>query len=174
MKRLFGLIIFIAAIFILQHNALAQEPLKIGILDIQRCINNSNEGRRIFTSLKNRQSTMQAELNKKQEELLEMQKEIEKQSLMLSLDAQEDKQKEYDKKRRELEYLVQDLNEELSKAETEARQEILNSLEVIIEKIGREENYDLILERVTSGSVFASEALDITDRVIDEFNRAKP
>ena len=99
MKRLIGLFFLMAAFFVLQHDAMAADLSKIGILELQRCINESNEGKRVFESLRKEMEAMQERYNKAQNELNELQQEIEKQSLMLSLDARENKQKEYEKER---------------------------------------------------------------------------
>lgn len=174
MKQLFGLIVIITFTFLFQQNLLAAESYKIGIVNIQRCIQESNEGKRLSQDLANKYNEMQKALSEKQQELAEMQKEIEKQSLMLSLEAKEDKQKEYNEKQRKLEYDVEDYNEEMTNAQSEAQERILQDLEVIIIDIAETGEYDLILERVSAGVLFTSDALDITDQIIDAYNKAKP
>jgi outer membrane protein len=174
MKRLLGSIFIMSAVFLFQHNALAAGAPKIGVLNIQRCINESNEGKRISASLKKEIDTMQQRYDKAQKELAELQKEIEKQSLMLSLDAKENKQKEYNKKSRELNYLNEDLSDEAGKAEQNARLRVLQVLDVIIRNMVKQDNYDLIIEKSSSGVLFSSDAVDITDQVIKELNKTKP
>jgi outer membrane protein len=174
MKKLLVIIVIITGIFLFRQNVMAAESYKIGVVYIQRCMQESSEGQRLSQELQQRYNDIQKELNEKQQELADMQNEIEKQSLMLSLEAKEDKQNEYDKKKRDLEYLVEDSNEEMTKAQNEAQQKILTDLEVIIVEIAEKDGYDLILERVSAGVLFTSEALDITDQVIDAFNKAKP
>jgi len=174
MKRLLVSIFIMTAIFVFQHNALAAAASKIGIINIQRCINESSEGKRISESLQKEIKVMQQRYDKAQKELTELQKEIEKQSLMLSLDAKETKQKEYNKKSRELNYLNQDLSEEASKAEQNARLRVLQVLNAIVKNIATQDSFDLILEGSTAGVLFASDGLDITDQVIKELNKSKP
>jgi outer membrane protein len=174
MKKLLGTIIITAAFFVFQHNARAADQLRVGVLDIQRCIIESSEGKRISESLQKEIEAMKQRYNEAQQELTELQEEIEKQSLMLSLDAKESKQKEYNKKVRDLNYLAQDLNEEANKAEEDAKKRILMGLEMIVQGVATEQNLDLILEKSGSGVLFYTQALDITDQVIEEFNEAKP
>jgi outer membrane protein len=174
MKRLLVSVFIIMAIFVFQHNSLAAEALKIGIINIQRCITESNEGKRITESLQKEILAMQQRYEKAQKELTELQKEIEKQSLMLSLDAKESKRKEYTKKSRQLNYLNEDLTEEASKAEQNARLRIMQVLNTIIRNIAKQDNFDLILEGASAGVLFTSDALDITDQVIKEMNKSKP
>ncbi|MFC1867865.1 OmpH family outer membrane protein [Thermodesulfobacteriota bacterium] len=174
MKLLFRFFFIMIVIFMFQHSAFAADAIKIGILDLQRCMQESNEGKRVFQSLKKKHDSMQKKLDERQNELIQMQKEIEKQSLMLSLDAKEDKRKEFERRRRDLGYILQDLNEEMNKSEASARKKILKDLEGIVEKIALKGAYDLIIERRGGGILFTSEGLHITDQVIDAYNKEKP
>jgi outer membrane protein len=174
MKRLIVSIFIIAAIFVFQRSSLAAGASKIGIINLQRCISESNEGKRISESLQKEIATMQQKYDKAQKDLAELQKEIEKQSLMLSLDAKENKRKEYSKKSRELNYLNEDLSEEASKAEQNAKIRVMQVLSTIVSNIAKQGNFDLILELSGAGVLFASDALDITDQVIGEMNKSKP
>jgi len=83
-------------------------------------------------------------------------------------------QKEYEKKQRDVGYLMQDLNEEAKKAEAEAKGKFLKDLEGVLLDIAKKGNYDLILERISGGVLFASETSDITDQVIEAYNKEKP
>ena len=97
---------------------------------------------------------------------------MEKQSLMLSMDAKEDRQKEFEKKKRDLTYLAQDLQEEMKKAESDANLEILKIIQTVIVEIAKKKGLDFITER--SGVLYASQGLDITSEVIEEINKVKP
>ncbi|MBN1906058.1 MAG: OmpH family outer membrane protein [Deltaproteobacteria bacterium] len=174
MKHLTKTIVLAVAVLFIQLGLSAAEPVKIGVLDLQRCIQESNEGKRIAESLKNKQAEMQKDLDKKQQELIDMQKDMDKQSLMLSPDAKTEREKEFEKKRRDLNYLVQDLSEEMKKAETEARISILNILSGVVETIAKQQKFDLIAERSNGGILYFSKGLDITDQVLAEFNKVKP
>ncbi len=103
-----------------------------------------------------------------------MKTELEKQSLMLSMDAKEDKQQEFEKKQRELGYFYQDMNDELKKAENEAKNELLNTLMTVVDKIAKRDKYDIIAERTGGSLLFVSPALDVTDEIIKELNSSKP
>ena len=174
MKHLTGIFFIALVFFSLQLSASAAEPLKIGVFDYQRCIQESNAGKRMTEGLKKKQIEMQKTIDTKQQELVEMQKDMEKQSLMLSMDAKEERQKEYEKKRRDLSYLMQDSNDEMKKAETDARLDFLNILSGVVQTIAKEKKYDLIVERAQGGIIYVSKALDITDDVIAAINKAKP
>lgn len=174
MKKLTGIILLALAVFSFQLGAIAAEPIKIGVLDLQRCIQESNEGKRIDESLKKKQTAKLEEIRKKEQELRDMNSELEKQSLMLSQEAKENKLKEFEKKQREYNYFVQDAREEMQKLTTDARIAILNVLSGVVQTIAKEKNFDLITEKQNGGVLFVAESLDITDEVIAELNKVKP
>lgn len=172
MKYLSGIIFLIFAVIISQANALAEGPSKIGVLDLRRCIQESNEGKRVYETLKKTHETLQADLGKRQQELVKMQEDIEKQSLMLSMDAKENRQKEFEKKKRDLTYHAQDLQEQMKKAESDANIELLKIIHEAAEIIAKKKGLEFITER--SGIIYVAEDIDISGDVIEEINKLKP
>ena len=89
------------------------------------------------------------------------------------MDAREEKQKEFERKRREFKYFYEDLNAEMRKADNEVKKEMLVELEVVIKEIGEKGNYLFIFERRSSGLMFMDETVDITTEVIEAYNKTK-
>jgi outer membrane protein len=174
MKK-FTVLLSLTLCFLFLNNAFAAgTATKAGIVDIDKCMKESNEGKRITESLKKELDAMQQRYVKAQKELADMQKDIEKQSLMLSVEAKEDKQNEYDKKNRDLTYLQQDLTEEAQTAQQNANQKILKQLYAIIQSVAKQQAYDLVIEKSNSGLLYSSDAIDMTDQIIKEINKTKP
>jgi outer membrane protein len=92
---------------------------------------------------------------------------------MLSLDAKEDKRRDMDKKRRYYQYLYEDLTQEMKNAEMEATKQVTKELEKVVDKLGKSEGYKLILERKAVGIIYFDDAIDMTNRVIDAYDRMK-
>jgi outer membrane protein len=82
--------------------------------------------------------------------------------------------KEFDRERREFKYFYDDLSSEMKKVELEARKKILEKLEKVVLNIGRKGNYLIVFERRSSGIMFLDKTIDITDEVIQAFNKANP
>ena len=153
--------------------ALGEDSSRIGIIDLQRCIKESKEGQKVFQALKKKKDGLQKRLDSKEKELLELRKEFDKQAMMLSMDAQENKKKTIDRKTRELEYLIKDLNDEMRRAQGIEQKRILGELEKIIEKIGSEGNYAIILEKRVGGILYWDKPFDLTDEVIKAYDQTK-
>jgi len=176
MKKNFLFSAIIIVILLASNVVLAEDLPRVGLIDLQRCLQESKKGQKVFQILKKKKGDLQIRLNTKQRALLELRKELDKQAMMLSLDAQEDKKKTIERKTRELEYLYKDLNEEMARSQGKERKRIFKELEKIIEKIGSEENYTLIMEKRAGGVLYFSKSIDITDQVIkaydDQMNEA--
>jgi len=173
MKKSFLVSTVIVVILLGYNIALGEDPSRIGMIDLQRCIKESKEGQKVFQELKNKKEGLQKRLDSREKELLELRKEFDKQSMMLSMDAQQNKKKIIERKTRELEYLVKDLNDEMRRAQEKEHQRILKGLEKIIEKIGSEGNYAIILEKRAGGVIYWAKPFDLTDEVIKAYDHMK-
>ena len=163
----------VALILCVHGMAFGQELTRVGVIDLQRCLQESMEGKRATELLKRKKAELQGQLDTKQQELFELRKEFEKQSMMLSMDAQETKRKAVERKARELEYYLRDLNEEMARAQEREKNRIFGELGTVIEKIGSEEGYAIILEKRSGGVLYWNKAIDITDQVIEAYDKLK-
>jgi outer membrane protein len=174
MKKL-AVLLALTLCFLFQNSAFAAgATTKLGVIDLDRCMKESNEGKRVTESLKKELDAMQQKYVKAQKDLSDLQKEIEKQSLMLSSEARENKQNEYDRKNREFGYLSQDLTEDAQTAQQNANQKMLKQLYTVIQTLAKQQSFDLVLEKSNSSILYMSDAIDITDLVIKELNKEKP
>lgn len=157
-------------LFSLSLTAYASE-VKIAVVDLQKALNESEGGKNAKKSLEELIKSKQSVIDEKGKEIEKLKDEIDKQSAVLSKEALQKKQDELDKKMREYRRLVQDSQDEVKKKESELTAEILKDLKKIIEKIGEEENYSLILEKAKGVVLFHDKAIDITDKVIERYNQ---
>ncbi|NVM24904.1 MAG: OmpH family outer membrane protein [Desulfobacterales bacterium] len=164
----------IIMVVLLTHNvALGEDSIKVGLIDIQRCLDESKEGQKVLELLKKKKEVLQRQLDTKQRELLGLRKELEKQAMMLSMDAQDDKRRAIERKTRELDYFFKDLNEEMMRAQEKEKKRMLNELGKVIEKIGSEENFTLIIEKRAGGVLYRADSIDITEKVIRAYEKMK-
>jgi outer membrane protein len=88
-------------------------------------------------------------------------------------DARANKEKEYQNKLREFQRWGEDSQNEINQKRMEMERNISVGLLKVIQKVGADEGYTLILEKNESIVLFASKTLDITDRVIKAFDAQK-
>ena len=159
--------------FLIWSPALAAETSKIAVVDMQEFQRKSAAFQKLRVELQKQFQAMQKKLDQEKESLIKLEEDLKKQSMMLSLDAQENKRSELEKKRRYYKYLYEDFTQEMKDLEQEATKRVTKELARIVEKIGEKEGYILIFERRTIGLLYAHESTDITDRVIEIYDREK-
>jgi len=173
MKKSVILILSVLAIFLFQGAAFAVEAPKIGVVDMQKFQKNSKAFQKIRAQIQKKFQEMQKKLDQEKSALMKLQEEYKKQSMMLSLDAQEGKKRELEKKQRYYKYLQDDFSKELKATEIDTMNKIMNELQGIIEEIGKKGGYTLILERRALGLIYYESAVDITDQVTEAYDKMK-
>ncbi len=172
MKR-FSVIMTIAISLLIFTPLCYSQNIKIGVVDIQEFQRRSKAFQKIRLKLRKKYEALQAKLDKEKQALLKMEEEFRKQRLMLSLDAQEDKKRQLEKKRRYYKYLYEELTEEMKNAEMEETKRVSKELEKVVDKIAKKEGYTLILEKRTVGLVYYDDSIDITQKVIEAYDKMK-
>ncbi len=163
-------VFFILFAFLFCSTALADE-LKIGYVDLQRALNESEGGKKAKSDLEAIIKAKQKDIDKRAKEVEKLKADIDKQSALLSEEARKKKQDELDRKLREYKRFLQDAQEEVKKKEFELTNAILKDLVRIVREIGKEEKYTIILEKAEGLILYADKAVDITDKVIERYNK---
>ena len=94
MKTFLRLILGVIIILGFHHNVLAQGAIKIGVVDIEKLRQKSVAFEKGRAEYNKKVAELEKKLREEGEALQKLQEEYQKQSMMLSLDAQEDKRKE--------------------------------------------------------------------------------
>jgi len=178
MKRLVGLFLGVMMAFSMEGSAQAAQAagatVKLGVVDLQKFQKNSKAFQKTGSVVKKKFDDMQAKLDQERDALAKLEDEFKKQSAMLSLDAQEDKKKEVEKKRRYYRFLYDEFTQEMKDTEGDAIKKIMQELEKVVAKIAEKEGFTMILERRTLGLMYFNEVIDITDRVTEAYDKSKP
>lgn len=142
----------------------------IAVVDLQRALNETEDGRRAKARLKRLFKQRQQELDKAQGELKTLKEEFDEQADTLSDSARQERLDAIQKQFVELQSTYVEYQRELAEKEAEMTQEIIARMETILRRIGQEEGYTLILERNEGGVIFVPGNLDLTDVVIQRYN----
>ncbi len=165
-------VLVIALVFCFQSQAISAQPVKIGVLDMGRLQRTSSSFQKLKEKLKARFDMLKKKLQAEEEGIVKLEEELRKQSMMLSLDAKEDKQKELDKKKRHYKYIYGEVTQEMKDAELEATRKVGREIEKIVQKIAKTDGYTLILEQGAVGLIYYDDSVDITDRVTKAYDQA--
>jgi outer membrane protein len=91
----------------------------------------------------------------------------------LAQDARVTKEKEFQSKVRDYQRWLEDNQKEIQQKGLEMERKILVDLQKVIQKMGMDEGYTLVLEKNENIVLFASKSIDLTDRVIKIFDVQK-
>jgi len=144
---------------------------RIAFIDVQRVLARSASGVAAREQLERDKATMQKEMDTKRVELEKLRDELDKKGALLTADVRREKQEQFERKRRDAARLADDFQKELEKKESMLLQKVLQEVSGIIERIGKERNYYLIVEKRGAGVVYASTEADLTDEVIRAYDR---
>jgi len=164
----------LTAVFFFPAAPLAAQTVKIGVVDLQKFQKNSKAFQKASLGVKKKFDDMQQKLNEERNTLAKLDEEFKKQSMMLSLDAQEDKKRELEKKQRHFKFMYDDFSQEMKDTEMDAIKKVMKELEKIVEKMGEKEGYTIILEKRTLGLLYFNNAVDLTDRVTEAYDKQYP
>ena len=171
MKKLLPLTLAIFTIFCFQPPSFAQNTTKIGVVDMQRLQSQSKAFQKQRAKLKNKYDVMQKKLKDEEAAIRKLEQDFNKQGMMLSLDAKQDRRRELERKKRHYKYIYEDYSQEMKQEEKEATQMVVKVLEKILEKMAVQQNFTIILERRTIGLLFYDDAIDITDQVTQAYDQ---
>ena len=146
---------------------------RIGYVDVQRVIVRSVAGVAAREQLEKDKVAMQKDVDNRKIEVDKLREEMEKKGLVLSAESRREKEETLQRKVRDLRRLAEDLEKELQKKEQQATQRILQELTGIIEKMGKERGFLLIVERRSGGVIYGDPEGDVTDEVIKLYDQEK-
>ncbi len=146
------------------------EVAKIGVVDLQRIIDTSNAGKRSSAEIKKQGKKMEKILKEKEAEVEGLKKVLEQKALVMSQESHEDNERSLRIKMNDFKSLRKRYLDKLKEMNLEFSNRIKKMVFEIVDDVGRRGGYQLILERHVGGVVYAPNAIDITDKVIEMYN----
>ncbi len=144
--------------------------VKIGVVDLQRAINETEDGRQAKRRLTKLFEQRQQKLDAAQGSLKSQKESIERQQDVLSEEALKKKVEKYQEDLMALQTEYVDYQRELSTKEAELTKKILDRMQAILRRIGQTDGYTLIVEANEGGIVWVPSNLDLTYVLIQRYN----
>ena len=172
MKRTSG--IFVAlAVLVLALASTAAAQVKIGVIDSQKVLETSSEGKKVLARLTETDKQNQAAIAKLDDEIRQIQTKLNTQAITLTEDAVTQLRADLDRKntdrKRKAEDAYTGMNDLTQRLFAKVQEELLP----IVTQIGKERALDVILDAKNSGAVYWSPAIDLTADVIKRYDAAK-
>ncbi len=143
---------------------------KIGYVDLQRALLEVEEGKSAKAELKKYFDEKQTFLDKEQEGLKKKTEDYQRKKELLTADEQRRQEEELQRELMVLQKTFMDLEKELKSKEDLATRPIFEKMYNILRNIGETQGYKLILEKSTSGIIYAPSKHDLTNELIRRYD----
>ncbi len=172
MKEYLKMVLF-SMVFVLGAflNLQAADAAKIGLVDFQKVLDSSTTGKAAQAEINKKGQAMEAEIRKMGEEAEALKNNLEREALVMSREAKEEKERELRAKVSDLRGVQNKHMQTFREAERELVQKIQKEVMDLVKEIGAKEGYQLILEKRESGAVYFLDSMDITNQVIEAYNK---
>ena len=143
---------------------------KIGVVDLQKILELSDAGKKAQAEINKQGKKMEADLKKKGTEIEDIKKQLEREAMVMSRDVRENKNRELRIKSNDIKILQKKYMTDFKVFESKLVGRIQKEVFKIVEEMGKKEGYLLIVERQEGGVLYFPNAIDITDKLIQQYN----
>jgi outer membrane protein len=148
----------------------AADVAKIGVIDFQRVLEASSAGKYAQAEINKKGKQMEADLKKRGAEIEEIKKRIERESLVMSKEMREQKQREIRININDFKTLQQRYMKEFKAFETRLVQRIRKDVVELVQGIGKSGGYLMIVEKRTGEVIYSPKTVDATDKLVQKYN----
>ena len=164
MKKLVGAFLvagcMLASTFVLAGNT------RIGVVDLQKIMQNSPQMKEIQATLEKNFKTRRDTLVAMEENLKKDMEEFKKNNAILTAANRKALEERIIAQQQKLEQDGQQYQQELSAANNEAMEGFYNKIKAAIAKVAKNDKYDLVFQK--DAAPFSQDALDVTSKVLKE------
>lgn len=152
----------------------AQTPTKVGVIQVQEAILSTKEGQKAATDLQDKFKGRRAELEKKQNDIAQLQDQLKKGSATMSEEAKATRMRDIDSKTTVLKRDSEDFDTDLQEEEGKLMQELGGKMMKVIEKYATENGLAVVLDvsNPQTPVLWRATAVDITADIISLYDKA--
>jgi len=151
--------------------AASDEPIKIGIVDIEQAISSTDEGKAAREEFARKQREATEQMQPLLDRYKGVEDELKAKKFVLSEEALFQKQLDLAEMRNLIQNKGKELEGQLQLDQKRLEGPLTQKLVEIIADVGKTQGFTLILRRGTPGVLYTREALDVTDLIIKRYNQ---
>ena len=154
--------------------AAGAKELKLAYVDSDRILEANDDYKQARQKLQEEERQYVARATRQEEVLNTMTEELRVQSLMLSPEAKQERERRCDSLRTELERFRRETWGEggrLYARNLELSRPVLDKINTAIQKVSQDYGYDFVFDAASANIVYTLPQYDITDRIIDELKK---
>jgi len=151
--------------------AASAEDVKIGVVDVEQALASTEEGKAAREEITRKGREARAQVEPMMDQRNALAEELKGKKYVLSDDALFQKQVQLAELENKIKSKIDELEGQLKIEQGKMLAPLETKLRMIIEAIGKEQGFTLILQRNNPYVMYSREALDITDQVVARFNQ---
>lgn len=167
-NSIFGLM---SLVFALGSFSARGAEFKMGFIDMQKAIQATTAGKKAKKDLEDEFNKKKKDLDKRETDIKKMGEDFEKRSMAMNEESRMKKQGEIQNEMKKYQELAAKSQMEIQKRERDLTQPIVTKLRSIIEDIAKKEDFTAILEKSEQSVMWAKKEIDLTDRVVKEYDK---
>lgn len=168
MTPFFRILSITALVWSITISAAAAES-KVGFIDVQKAISSTKEWKKGFAGFKNNFKKQRVVITKKEAKIKKMLEDLNKQSFILDPKLKKTKEDQFRKEKVAFERYVEDQNKDFATKEKEMTRKFLKQMIEVIQKIGKERKYTMILEK--KSVLYNNTGNDLTNQAIKVYDQ---
>jgi outer membrane protein len=159
------------AALLIWGTAAQDDAIKIGIVDIDQAISSTDEGKAAREEFARKQREAEQQMQPLMDRYKGVEEELKAKKFVLSEEALFQKQLDLAEMRNLIQNKIKELEGQLQVDQKRLEGPLTAKLVEIITDVGKTQGFTLILRRGTPGVLYTREALDVTDLIIQRYNR---
>ena len=163
-------VLFGLALILVWGTAASDEGIKIGVVDIDQAISSTTEGKAAREEFARKQREAEAKVQPMIEKYQGLEEDLKQKKFVLSDEALFQKQLDLAQMRNEIETKMKELETQLQLDQKRLEGPLTKKLVGVIESVGKDSGFTIIMRRGSPGLLYTREALDITDLIIKKYN----
>jgi outer membrane protein len=148
--------------------AFSADPVKIGVVDLQKILETSNSGKAAQNELKVQRDKMQADMKQRGNEIQEIESRMQREAMVMSKETREEKEREHRIKVSDFQALQRKYQSDLQEVERSLMGKLQTEITSLVSDIAKKEGYLLVISNI--GVIYSLPSTDITERLIQELN----
>jgi outer membrane protein len=141
---------------------------KFGYVDLQRALEEIDEGKAAKAQLKKDFDEKQKQLDQRTDEVKKLDADFQKQAMVMSPDAKAAKGAEIDRKKVEVQQFFVGLQQDLATREREVTRGLFDKMIALVRELAEAESFTMVLDRNTV--LYAPPSLDVTNELVRKYN----
>ena len=148
--------------------AFSADPVKIGVVDLQKILETSNFGKAAQNELKVQRDKMQADMKQRGNEIQEIESRMQREAMVMSKETREEKEREHRIKVSDFQALQRKYQSDLQEIERKLMGKLQTEITSLVSDIAKKDGYLLVISNI--GVIYSLPSTDLTERLIQELN----